>query len=85
MGGLLLIGKGDEGIKWIFKEEHFGDKPTKDALIKAIDGLVPMQQKMLNQTAVEVKKEAVAEAKKEGDTPTVESNNAIPVAAQASQ
>ena len=47
LGGLLLIAQGDGGVKWTFKEENFGDRPTKAQIIDAIDALVPMQEKTL--------------------------------------
>ena len=47
MGGMMLIGKGDDGLKWIFCEDHFGDKPAPNEVVEAINGLVPMEPKAL--------------------------------------
>ena len=44
----MLIGKNNEGLKWLFTEENFGDKPRTDNLIEAINQLVPMEPKTLS-------------------------------------
>lgn len=47
LGGLLLIGKENAGVQWIFKEENFGNRPSKDQIVEAINALVPMEPKNL--------------------------------------
>jgi hypothetical protein len=56
LGGFLLIGQGDKGISWMFKEENYGDKPERGDVIQAINSLVPMEP-------ITVKKEQAEKAK----------------------
>jgi hypothetical protein len=34
MGGLLIIAKGDRGVKYAYAEERFGDHASNEAVLK---------------------------------------------------
>jgi hypothetical protein len=44
---MMLIGKNTDGLKWIFCEENFGDRPAPEDVIEAINAIVPMEPKRL--------------------------------------
>jgi hypothetical protein len=44
---MMLIGKNTEGLKWIFCEENFGDRPAPKDVVEAINAVVPMEPKQL--------------------------------------
>lgn len=55
LGGFMLIGKGADGIKWTFKEVHYGDKPTRQDIMGGINALVPMEPMSLPKKTEESK------------------------------